>query len=79
MKKLHVDEKHISTLVGMGYTVQQARLALRQASNNVELASNLLLNKQEQREKEQLRWEKEQREKKFQVKLCLILKYLNVL
>ncbi|OQR76738.1 NEDD8 ultimate buster 1-like [Tropilaelaps mercedesae] len=63
MNKLHVDEKHISTLVSIGYTAQDARLALRQTNNDLELAGNILLNKQEQRAKEQLRWEEENKDK----------------
>ncbi|XP_022656316.1 NEDD8 ultimate buster 1-like isoform X1 [Varroa jacobsoni] len=66
LKRLHVDEDLISQLINLGYTTQEARLALRQANNNIELAMNLLLNKQEQRDKEQRRWEDEQTNKHLQ-------------
>lgn len=62
-----MDEDLISQLINLGYTTQEARLALRQANNNIELAMNLLLNKQEQRDKEQRRWEDEQTNKHLQV------------
>lgn len=67
MAKLRVDEEHLVTLMSLGYSAKECRIALRQTNNMPELALTYLDEKKMLRKQEYERWKQEQQGKYLQV------------